>query len=122
MTSGRKAFGSVLLCAEHCKGLNRTVNYIRWRKANFSDQSLYKFLKSFDISIFKAKRSIEVIQAATTEATHLNIEKDSPVVLFQSHGYTENGTPFEYMRSRYPAYKARFESEVYQPKTEVDLS
>lgn len=84
-------------------------------KANFSDQSLYEFLNQYDISIYKAKRSIEVIHASTNEATYLEIEKDSPVTLFQSLGFTEDGIPFEYVRSRYPAYKARFESEVFKP-------
>jgi DNA-binding GntR family transcriptional regulator len=86
-------------------------------KANFSDQSLYKFLKSYNISIFKAKRSIEVKHATMSEAAYLDIE-NSPIVLFQSLGYTEDGVPFDYVKSRYPAYKARFESEVYQPKLE----
>jgi len=84
-------------------------------KADFSEKSLYQFLKSYNINIYKAKRSIEVKQASDLEAIHLEIEKNSPVLLFQSLGYLQNGIPFEYVRSRYPAYKARFESEVFQP-------
>jgi GntR family transcriptional regulator len=84
-------------------------------RTNFSDKSLYNFLKSHDITIYKAKRSIEVKKATMGESTYLNIEKDSPVVLFQSLGFTEDGIPFEFVKSRYPAYKARFESEVYRP-------
>jgi DNA-binding GntR family transcriptional regulator len=87
-------------------------------KTNFAELSLFNFLKSYDISIFKARRSIEVKHASGVEAAQLNIEKGDPVVLFQSLGYSENGIPFEYVRSRYPAYKARFESEVFQPKPE----
>lgn len=87
-------------------------------KTNFAEQSLYQFLKSYDISIYKARRSIEVKHASGAEAAHLDIQKGDPVVLFQSLGYLENGTPFEYVRSRYPAYKARFESEVFQPKSD----
>jgi GntR family transcriptional regulator len=91
-------------------------------KANFNDLSLYSFLSSHGITIYKAKRSIEVKQATVTEAAYLNIEKDSPIVLFQSLGFMQNGTPFEYVRSRYPAYKARFENEVFQPSPESELS
>jgi len=87
-------------------------------KANFTDQSLYDYLRPYGIVLYKAKRSIEVIHATAAEAAYLEIEKDSPVALFQSRGFTENGHAFEYVRSRYPAYKARFESEVYVPNTE----
>lgn len=85
-------------------------------KANFANQSLYDYLKGYNISIYKAQRSIEVIHASTNEAVYLEIEKDSPVTLFQSLGFTKDEIPFEYVRSRYPAYKARFESEVYKPE------
>ncbi|WP_281421306.1 GntR family transcriptional regulator [Cohnella xylanilytica] len=90
-------------------------------KANFAEQSLYAFLKEYGIAIHRAKRSIEVKQANVTEAAYLNIEKDSPIVLFQSLGFMKDGTPFEYVRSRYPAYKARFENEVFQPAAESEL-
>lgn len=86
-------------------------------KANFTDQSLFEYLKSYNILMYKAKRSIEVVHASMREATYLEIEKDSPVTLFQSLGFTKDGRAFEYVRSRYPAYKARFESEVYHPET-----
>ncbi|MGG1396475.1 GntR family transcriptional regulator [Bacillus salipaludis] len=84
-------------------------------RTDFSERSLYKFLNLHNISIHKAKRSIEVKKAPTRESTYLNIDLDSPMVLFQSLGFTENGSPFEFVQSRYPAYKARFESEVYRP-------
>jgi GntR family transcriptional regulator len=84
-------------------------------RTDFSNKSLYDFLKTQNITIFKAKRSIEVKKANIPESTYLNIEKDSPVVLFQSLGFTEDGSPFEFVKSRYPAFKARFESEVYRP-------
>lgn len=84
-------------------------------KADFSNHSLYDYLKSNGINIHRATRSIEVKKAEVSEAAYLNIELESPLLLFQSLGFTKEGQPFEYMRSRYPAYKARFESEVYQP-------
>jgi GntR family transcriptional regulator len=83
--------------------------------ADFSDLSLYSFLKTCGITIHKAKRSIEVKKANMRESAYLNVEKDSPIVLFQSLGFTEDGAPFEFVKSRYPGYKARFESEVYRP-------
>jgi GntR family transcriptional regulator len=85
-------------------------------RTDFSDLSLYTFLNSHDITIHKAKRSIEVKKATMRESAYLNIDKDSPVVLFQSLGFTEDGSSFEFVKSRYPAYKARFESEVYRPE------
>jgi len=84
-------------------------------RTDFSDLSLYTFLRSYEITIYKAKRSIEVKKADVRESTYLGIDRESPVVLFQSLGFTEDGSPFEFVQSRYPAYKARFESEVYRP-------
>jgi GntR family transcriptional regulator len=85
-------------------------------RTDFSDSSLYSFLHTCGITIHKAKRSIEVKRASMRESAYLNIEKDSPIVLFQSLGFTEDGARFEFVKSRYPAYEARFESEVYRPE------
>jgi len=84
--------------------------------SDFSDLSLYTFLRAHGIVIHKAKRSIEVKKASLRESTYLGIEKESPVVLFQSLGFKKDGSPFEFVQSRYPAYKARFESEVFRPE------
>ncbi|MBA1246215.1 GntR family transcriptional regulator [Pseudomonas luteola] len=80
---------------------------------DFSDSSLYEFLRSQGISTLRARRSIEVKVASDEDALYLSIEPHSPVLLFQSTGYTHNDKPFEFVQSRYPAFKARFESEVY---------
>ncbi|MCL6444427.1 MAG: GntR family transcriptional regulator [Alicyclobacillus sp.] len=85
-------------------------------RQDFTNQSLYEFLLRNGLTIYKARRSIEVIEASSTEASYLEVQSGSPLLLFQSLGFLEQGSPFEYVRSRYPAYKARFESEVFRPK------
>ena len=85
-------------------------------REDFTEQSLFGYLRKHDIRIHRAKRSIEVKHATLSEATYLGVLKDDPVMLFQSLGYTKEGVPFEFVKSRYPAFKARFESEVFQPE------
>ncbi|MCB8883138.1 GntR family transcriptional regulator [Acidisoma cellulosilytica] len=79
---------------------------------DFANSSLYDFLRQHDIVTTLAKRSIEVKPASMEEAAHLEISDGAPVFLFESIGFTRGNKPLDYVRSRYPAYKARFETEV----------
>lgn len=80
---------------------------------DFESSSLYEYLKKRDIDLYKAKRSIEVRPSNVKEATHLKIKKGEPIILFHSLGFTKSHIPFEYVESKYPAYKTKFETEVY---------
>ena len=79
---------------------------------DFSEASLYDFLRRRQIVTTRARRSIEVKQATPEEAVHLSVAPGAPVILFESLGYTSGDRPLDHVRSRYPAYGARFETEV----------
>jgi GntR family transcriptional regulator len=79
---------------------------------DFSEASLYDFLRRRRIVTTRARRSIEVKQATAEEAAHLNVAPGAPVILFESLGFTSGDRPLDHVRSRYPAYGARFETEV----------
>ena len=81
-------------------------------KQDFSEESLYDFLRRRKIFTVRAHRSIEVNEASSEEADLLGIAPRSPIFLFESIGYTAADRPLDHVRSRYPAYKARFETEV----------
>jgi GntR family transcriptional regulator len=79
---------------------------------NFAEISLYDFLRRRRIVTTRARRSVEVRQATVEEAGHLEIDPGAPVILFESLGFTAGDRPLDHVRSRYPAFKARFETEV----------
>ena len=81
-------------------------------KQDFAEESLYDFLRRRRIITVRAHRSIEVNEASSDEADLLGIAPQSPIFLFESIGYTAADRPLDHVRSRYPAYKARFETEV----------
>ena len=91
-------------------------------KQDFAGESLYDFLRRRKIVTVRAHRSIEVNEAASEEAALLGIAPGSPIFLFESIGYTEADRPLDHVRSRYPAYKARFETEVLgaDPKASIE--
>lgn len=81
-------------------------------KEDFLQESLYDFLRKQKIVTVRAHRSIEVNEASIEEAGLLGILPGSPIFLFESVGYMGANRPLDHVRSRYPAYKARFETEV----------
>lgn len=79
---------------------------------DFSKKSLFTALKENGLQLDKAKRTIEVVKVESPDYLYLNIAKNEPVLKFTSIGYTNEGIPFEYEESRYPAFKVKFESTV----------
>lgn len=79
---------------------------------DFTSASLYEFLRQQGIATSRARRSLEVHKAEAEQAAHLGIPTGSPVILFESLGRTAGDQPLDHVQSCYPAYKARFESDV----------
>lgn len=80
--------------------------------ADFSKESLYQKLEEENIKLSKAHRSIEIKRPKINEQSLLNLAPQEPVMLFESLSFLEDGTPFEYTKSRYPGFKVRFETVV----------
>lgn len=81
-------------------------------KSDFSKDSLYKKLEEKNIKLAKAKRSIEIKRPKSKEIHLLNLSNNEPIFLFESLVFLEDGTPFEYTTSKYPAFDVKFATEV----------
>lgn len=71
--------------------------------------SLYEYVEQeLKQTIKKATQSIEASAATKEEASILEIEEQSPVLLFHRTGYMENQKPFELVKSIYRADRYKF--------------
>ncbi|TSB47345.1 GntR family transcriptional regulator [Alkalicoccobacillus porphyridii] len=74
-----------------------------------ASHSLYGYVENEQKqSIKKATQSIEASSATKEEATILEIEEKSSVLLFHRTGYLENQKPFEVVKSIYRADRYKF--------------
>jgi len=98
--------------------VNRTITYLSKKlfpgleKHDFTAQSLYEVLeREYNVTITRAKRTIEAVLAHGKTAHHLEIEDGFPIILFQAvtHGVV-NGreVPFETFKCFYRTDQFKF--------------
>ena len=79
-------------------------------RADFTQQSLYAFLRSeCHLQIASGKRMIEAVLATKEEAELLAISPGAPLILIDSTSYLEDGTALEYYHAVHRSDRARFE-------------
>jgi GntR family transcriptional regulator len=80
---------------------------------DLTNRSLYEYLeKEAGIFIFRGRRYIEAVLANDTEASLLNIERGSPLLMLDSISFTEDGRPIEYYHALHRGDRSRFEVEL----------
>jgi len=82
-------------------------------QADLSTQSLYALLEEqCDLVISNGHRTLEAVPANEYEASLLEIEKGSPLMMLDSVSYLDDGTPIEYYHALHRGDRARFEVEL----------
>lgn len=80
---------------------------------DLTQQSLYAYLRSHcSVNIARGRRILEAVTANEYEATLLNIKKGTPLIMFDSISYSDDGTPVEYYHALHRSDRLRFEVEL----------
>lgn len=74
--------------------------------------SLHNTLSAHGHIPFKAKRHITVQHADDYIALHLNLPKESPICVTETHTYDQNGIILEYVTDREDVFHISFDLEV----------
>lgn len=78
-------------------------------KKDLEHGSLYNLLrKKFNLTLGRARETLEAVAAEKTEADLLGISPGTPVFLRERLTHTEQGEPFEFVRSFYRADRYKF--------------
>jgi DNA-binding GntR family transcriptional regulator len=90
-------------------------------ETDFSRRSLYAFLEERGVFVAKGYRTVEAVRATSADAKLLKISTGSALVLIESLGCTENGTPVEYFRAVHRGDRTRFRVELVRRKVHRDV-
>lgn len=82
-------------------------------EADFTAQSLYAYLENeYGLTLARGRRTLEAVPANDYEARLLQIERGAPLILLDSVGFLEDGTPLEYYHALHRGDRSRFEVEL----------
>lgn len=84
--------------------------------ADFTNQSLYRFLEDRGIFLACGYRTIEAVRATGEEARKMDIEPGTPLIRIMSIGCTDDGTPVEYYEAVHRGDRARFRVELVRKR------
>lgn len=80
---------------------------------DLSSQSLYAFLgQEYSFVIARGRRTLEAVSANEYEASLLEVDVGSPLILLDSVSYLDNGTPVEYFHGLHRGDRSKFEVEL----------
>lgn len=83
---------------------------------DFSRRSLYGFLEEHGFFLARGRRTIEAVRANEREASLMQVEVGAPMLLIDSIGYLEDGTPIEYYRAVHRGDRTRFQVELVRAR------
>jgi len=90
--------------------------------ADFSAQSLYKFLETrYGLVIARGRRTLEAVAANDYEARLLQIEIGQPLILLNSISILEDGTPLEYYYARHRGDRSKFDVELIRVRAQGNV-
>jgi GntR family transcriptional regulator len=76
-------------------------------------RSLYEYLETaYGIVIVRGKRTLEAAAAGKHEAALLQVKRGAPLIVLDSVGYLEDGTPIETYHALHRGDRSRFEVEL----------
>jgi GntR family transcriptional regulator len=80
---------------------------------NLARQSLYVYIeREYGLVIVRGRRTVEAVPANEYEAQHLQVKNGDPLILLDSVGYLEDGTPLEYYHALHRGDRSKFEVEL----------
>ena len=93
---------------ERCRGLENE---------DLRNQSLYAVLQhKFGLTIASGRRTMEAVGANQREADLLQVSVGTPLMLLDSVGYLEDGTPIEMFHALHRGDRSRFEVELIRKR------
>jgi len=82
-------------------------------EADLTQRSLYEYLEQeYDLVITRGTRILEAGLANQYEAELLGIKPGAPLIILDSVGYLEDGTPLEFYHALHRGDRSRFEVEL----------
>lgn len=89
---------------------------------DLSCQSLYAFLEQeYGFVIARGRRTLEAVSANEYEASLLEVDVGSPLLLLDSVSYLDNGTPIEYFHGLHRGDRSKFEVELIRVRHQGDV-
>ncbi len=89
---------------------------------DLSSQSLYAFLEQeYGFVIAHGRRTLEAVAANEYEASLLEVDVGSPLILLDSVSYLDNGTPIEYFHGLHRGDRSKFEVELIRVRHTGDV-
>ncbi len=91
-------------------------------EADLANKSLYAYLEDqCGIVLSHGRRTIEAVAATEEEASLLDVETGSPLIMLDSVSFLEDGTPVEYYHAVHRGDRSRFEVELVRVQENRDL-
>ncbi len=91
-------------------------------EADLASKSLYAYLEDqCGIVLSHGRRTIEAVAANEEEATLLEVEVGSPLIMLDSVSFVEDGTPVEYYHALHRGDRSRFEVELVRVEENRDI-
>lgn len=91
-------------------------------RADFAHQSLYEFLSEHGFFLVRGYRTIEAVRANETEASLMKVDIGTPMLMIDSIGYLEDGTPIEYYHAIHRGDRTRFRVELMRIREQKGAS
>lgn len=91
-------------------------------RADFTHQSLYEFLAEHGFFLVRGYRTIEAVRANEMEASLMEVDIGTPMLMIDSVGYLEDGTPIEYYHAIHRGDRTRFRVELMRTREQRGAS
>jgi GntR family transcriptional regulator len=91
-------------------------------QADLATRSLYALLESdYGFVIARGRRTLEAVAANEYEASLLQVNVGAPLMLLDSVGFLEDGTPIEYFHGLHRGDRSRFQVELVRLRPHENL-